>query len=139
MIIQNDNAHEEGLKDDFWIPIKACWQNRNKENEAATRKSLTIDDTKWQYTHGVRNIETIGSDNWLIDQSLIDPPGNHKIQPQVFYSYQTNPTLYPQWQEHFSKNQLAALIAWGKNDSIFPADGAHPYKRDLKKIRFSFA
>ena len=89
-------CYEEGLKDDFWIPIKAYWQNRSKENEAAIRKSLTIDATKRQYTHGVRNIETISSDNWLIDQPLIEPPGNYKIELQVFYSYHTNPTLYPQ-------------------------------------------
>ena len=25
---------------------------------------------------------------------------------------------------------------WGKNDHIFPADGAHPYKRDLKDLEF---
>jgi len=25
---------------------------------------------------------------------------------------------------------------WGKNDHIFPADGAHPYKRDLKNLEF---
>ena len=28
------------------------------------------------------------------------------------------------------------LIAWGKNDKIFPAEGAEPYKRDLKKLEF---
>jgi hypothetical protein len=25
---------------------------------------------------------------------------------------------------------------WGKNDKIFPADGAHPYKRDLPEVEF---
>ena len=25
---------------------------------------------------------------------------------------------------------------WGKNDQIFPAEGAEPYKRDLKNIEF---
>ncbi len=25
---------------------------------------------------------------------------------------------------------------WGKNDAIFPAEGAHPYKRDLKNLEF---
>jgi len=25
---------------------------------------------------------------------------------------------------------------WGKNDHIFPAEGAHPYKRDLKNLEF---
>ena len=28
------------------------------------------------------------------------------------------------------------LIAWGKNDKIFPAAGAEPYKRDLKTLEF---
>jgi pimeloyl-ACP methyl ester carboxylesterase len=135
LIIQNGNAYEEGLKD-FWIPIKAYWQNRSKENEAALRKFLTIDATKWQYTHGVRNIEAISPDNWLIDQPLLDRPGNDKIQLQLFYSYRTNPPLYAQWQEYFREHQPPALIAWGKNDQIFPADGAHPYKRDLRNIDF---
>jgi pimeloyl-ACP methyl ester carboxylesterase len=135
LIIQNGNAYEEGLKD-FWIPIKAYWQNRSKENEAAMRKSLTIDATKWQYTHGVRNVEAISPDNWLIDQPLLDRPGNDKIQLQMFYSYRTNPPLYPQWQEYFREHQPPTLIAWGKNDQIFPADGAHPYKRDLRNIDF---
>jgi pimeloyl-ACP methyl ester carboxylesterase len=135
LIIQNGNAYEEGLKD-FWIPIKAYWQNRSKENEAALRKFLTIDATKWQYTHGVRNIEAISPDNWLVDQPLLDRPGNDKIQLQLFYSYGTNPPLYPQWHEYFRKHQPPALIAWGKNDQIFPADGAYPYKRDLKNIDF---
>jgi pimeloyl-ACP methyl ester carboxylesterase len=135
LIIQNGNAYEEGLKD-FWIPIKAYWQNRSKENEEALRKLLTIDATKWQYTHGVRNVEAISPDNWLVDQPLLDRPGNDKIQLQMFYSYRTNPPLYPQWQEYFRKHQPPTLIAWGKNDQIFPADGAHPYKRDLKNIDF---
>ena len=28
------------------------------------------------------------------------------------------------------------LIVWGKNDQIFPAAGAEPYKRDLKNVEF---
>lgn len=135
LIIQNGNAYEEGLKD-FWIPLKAYWQDRSKENEEALRKFLTIDATKWQYTHGVRNIQAISPDNWLIDQPLLDRPGNDKIQLQMFYSYGTNPPLYTQWQEYFRTHQPPTLIVWGKNDQIFPADGAHPYKRDLRNIDF---
>jgi pimeloyl-ACP methyl ester carboxylesterase len=135
LIIQNGNAYEEGLKD-FWIPLKAYWQDRSKENEEALRKFLTIDATRWQYTHGVRNIQAISPDNWLIDQPLLDRQGNDKIQLQMFYSYGTNPPLYPQWQEYFRTHQPPTLIVWGKNDQIFPADGAHPYKRDLRNIDF---
>jgi pimeloyl-ACP methyl ester carboxylesterase len=135
LIIQNGNAYEEGLRD-FWIPLKAYWKNRNKENEAALKKFLTIDATKWQYTHGVRNIETISPDNWLIDQPLLNRPSNDEIQLQLFYSYGSNPPLYPQWHEYFKRHQPPTLVVWGKNDQIFPADGAHPYKRDLRNVDF---
>ena len=135
LIIQNGNAYEEGLRD-FWIPLKAYWKNRNKENEAALKKFLTIDATKWQYTHGVRNIETISPDNWLIDQPLLNRPSNDEIQLQLFYSYGSNPPLYPQWHEYFKRHQPPTLVVWGKNDQIFPAEGAHPYKRDLRNIDF---
>jgi pimeloyl-ACP methyl ester carboxylesterase len=135
LIIQNGNAYDEGLKE-FWDPIKAYWQNRSKENEEALKKFLTMDATRWQYTHGVRNIEAISPDNWLIDQPLLERPGNDKIQLQMFYSYRTNPPLYSQWQEYFRKHQPPTLIVWGNNDPIFASEGAYTYKRDLKKIDF---
>ena len=31
---------------------------------------------------------------------------------------------------------VPTLILWGKNDKIFPADGAYPYKRDLPEVEF---
>ena len=33
-------------------------------------------------------------------------------------------------------NQPPTLVVWGKNDSIFPAEGAETYKRDLKNLEF---
>ena len=34
------------------------------------------------------------------------------------------------------RHQPPTLIVWGKNDYIFPADGAEPYKRDLRNVDF---
>nr|WP_322715026.1 hypothetical protein [Nostoc sp. ChiSLP03a]MDZ8216319.1 hypothetical protein [Nostoc sp. ChiSLP03a] len=28
------------------------------------------------------------------------------------------------------------MIVWGKNETIFPAEGAYPYQRDLKDVEF---
>ena len=92
--------------------------------------------TKWQYSHGYRQVEAISPNNWIIDQALLDRPGNKEIQVAMFYDYRTNVPLYPQWQEYFRKHQPPTLIVWGKNDPIFPEEGAHPYKRDLKKLKF---
>jgi pimeloyl-ACP methyl ester carboxylesterase len=135
LIIQNGNAYDEGLRE-FWKPIKAYWSDRSETNAAELRKLLTLEATRWQYTHGTRRVESISPDNWLVDQALLDRPGNQGIQLALFYDYGSNPPLYPKWQEYFRRHQPPTLIVWGKNDHIFPADGAHPYRRDLKNVEF---
>ena len=71
-----------------------------------------------------------------MDQYFQDRPGNKDIQLQLFYDYGSNPPLYPEWQAYFREHQPPTLVVWGKNDVIFPASGAHPYKRDLKDLEF---
>lgn len=132
-IIQNGNAYDEGLEE-FWNPIKDWWNNNTPENEKKLHYLVTAETTKWQYINGTRNPESISPDNWIIDQAGLDRPGNAAIQLAMLYDYKTNPPLYSQWQENFRKYQPPTLIAWGKNDYIFPESGAHPYKRDLKDV-----
>lgn len=158
LLIQNGNAYNEGIDNIFWEPIKEYWKDRgavnkgldnafwknvktaynnpNLPNENALRFVFSLAATKWQYTNGVRNLEAISPDTWGHVQPLLDREGNQEIQLQLFYSYGTNPPLYPQWQEYFRKHQPPTLIVWGKNDAIFPAAGAEPYKRDLKNLEF---
>lgn len=136
LVVQNGNAYEDGLRE-FWEPIKAFWKEKSKENADHLRDSLlNIEATKWQYTNGVRNPETIAPDNWFEDQYLMDRPGNKDIQLQMFYDYRSNPPRYPEWQAYFREHQPPTLIVWGKNDYIFPEEGAYPYKRDLKNVDF---
>jgi pimeloyl-ACP methyl ester carboxylesterase len=133
LIVQNGNAYDEGLGE-FWEPLKAYWSEPNEKNKEALRKFLTIEATRWQYTHGVRNENAISPDNWILDQSLLERPGNKEIQLQLFYDYRSNPPLYPKWQEYFRKYQPPTLVVWGRNDYIFLKEGAIPYQRDLKNI-----
>lgn len=135
LIVQNGNAYEEGLRE-FWDPIKKYWKNRTAENAEPLKGFITKEGVEWQYTHGVRNKEVISPDNWNMDLRHLTRDGNPAIQLQLFYDYQTNVPLYPGWQEYFRKHQPPTLIVWGKNDYIFPAEGAFPYKRDLKNIEF---
>lgn len=158
LIIQNGNAYDEGIDNDFWEPIKAYWQDRSAidmglnnafwqqvkdayqqphmANEDALRFLLAEGATKWQYTNGVRNPEAIDPDSWHVDQRLLDRPGNDAIQLQLFYDYGSNPPLYPSWQAYFRQYQPRSLIVWGANDEIFPAAGAYPYRRDLDNLEF---
>lgn len=137
LVVQNGNAYDEGIDNPFWEPIKAYWKEpQNPTRREALRDFLKVDATRWQYTHGVPNPERLSPDGWVHDQYLLDRPGNQEIQLDLFLSYGTNPPLYPAWQKYFREHQPPTLIVWGKNDEIFPAAGAEPYKRDLKNVEY---
>ncbi|NEJ23114.1 alpha/beta fold hydrolase [Rhizobium leguminosarum] len=130
LIIQNGNAYDEGLRA-FWDPIKAYWADGSAQKREALSNLVVLDTTKFQYTDGVKDLSRISPDNWVHDQALLDRPGNKDIQLDLFYDYRTNVPLYPQFQAFFRERKPPALIVWGKNDKIFPEEGAHPYLRDL--------
>jgi pimeloyl-ACP methyl ester carboxylesterase len=132
IVVQNGNAYDEGLDNDFWEPIKAYWKDKSEANAARLRPLTAVAATRWQYTEGFRDpAANVSPDAWIVDQAYLDRPGNQDIQLAMFYSYGSNPPRYPAWQEYFRTHRPPMLIAWGKNDKIFPAAGATPYLRDL--------
>ncbi len=135
LIIQNGNAYDEGLRE-FWDPIKKYWNDYSIENGKALEGFHSPQGLKWQYTHGVQDTLKISPDNWQIDLRHLTRPENNKIQLALFYDYRTNVPLYPKWQAYLRDYQPPTLIVWGKNDYIFPAEGAYPYKKDLKNLEF---
>jgi len=135
LIVQNGNAYEEGLRE-FWDPIRKYWKDRTLENAKTLVEFITSDGVRWQYTHGVRNEAAISPENLNMDLRHLTREGSWDIQLALFYDYQNNIPHYPAWQAYFRKHQPPTLIVWGKNDYIFPVEGAHPYKRDLKNIEF---
>lgn len=130
LIVQNGNAYDEGLRE-FWNPIKTYWADGSAKSREALSGLVTLPTTIFQYTDGVRDVSRISPDNWVHDQALLDRPGNKDIQLDLFYDYRTNVPLYPQFQAFFRERKPPTLIVWGKNDKIFPEEGAHPYLRDL--------
>ncbi|WCK69192.1 alpha/beta fold hydrolase [Agrobacterium tumefaciens] len=130
LIVQNGNAYTEGLAA-FWDPIKAYWAEKTPERREALAGLVTLETTKFQYTDGMGDVSHISPDNWVVDQALLDRPGNKDIQLDLLGDYGSNVPLYPQFQAFFRDNQPPTLIVWGKNDKIFPEPGAHPYLRDL--------
>ena len=133
LVVQNGNAYDEGLLE-FWDPIKKYWNDASPENRAALNFLVTPDATKWQYQNGVNELSLLDPTTWTLDQLGLDRPGNGDIQLDMLYDYRTNVPLYPDFQAFFRKYQPPTLIVWGKNDHIFPAEGAAPYKRDLPNV-----
>jgi len=132
-IIQNGNAYEEGLET-FWDDWKSWWNDKIPENEAKLHYLVAPDTTKWQYTFGMRNPNSVDQSTWITDNAGLQRPGNVAVQLAMAYDYRTNIPLYLQWQESFREHDPPALIVWGANDYIFPESGAHPYERDLTDV-----
>ena len=133
LIVQNGNAYDEGLRE-FWDPIKKYWADARPENRTALHFLVDAKSTRWQYENGVTDLTLLDPTTWLLHQAGLDRPGNREIQMDLFHDYGSNVPLYPQFQAFFRKYQPPTLIVWGKNDFIFPPEGAAPYKRDLQNV-----
>jgi pimeloyl-ACP methyl ester carboxylesterase len=137
LVVQNANAYDEGLPDSFWAPLRALWADPSPEQRERIRRAGMSDAAlEWNYTHGVRDRERIDPDSWVLQRALLARPGNQDIMLALLHDYRTNPPRYAEWQRYFREHQPPTLIVWGQNDEIFPASGAHPYRRDLKRVDF---
>jgi pimeloyl-ACP methyl ester carboxylesterase len=137
LIVQNGNAYEEGLQA-FWDPIKTYWKTGTDKDREALRWLTSLKATKWQYTNGVKDLMHVSPDTWTLDQALLDRTGNAEIQLDLVYDYRTNLSLYPKWHAYFRQYVPPTLIVWGRNDAIFVAAGAEPYRHDLPKAEVHF-
>jgi pimeloyl-ACP methyl ester carboxylesterase len=130
LLVQNGNGYVEGLQV-FWDQFRRYWGDPSAQNREALRPLLTLATTQFQYLDGVPDTSLVSPDNWTIDQARLDRPGNQEIQLDLFLDYRTNVELYPAFHEYFRRFQPPTLVVWGKNDFIFPVEGALAFKRDL--------
>jgi pimeloyl-ACP methyl ester carboxylesterase len=138
IVSQNGNAYEEGLGD-AWDPIRKYWAAPTTENREVIRKNiLTLEGTRWQYTHGVTKPESIAPESYTLDWALLQRPGNNEIQLDLFLNYASNVKLYPKFQEYFRKSKPPLLAIWGKNDPFFIPAGAEAFRRDNPNATVQF-
>jgi pimeloyl-ACP methyl ester carboxylesterase len=134
-VIQNANAYLEGVGDlprQIFLPL---WSQRDASTEAAARRFLAPETTKFQYQVGARSPEAISPDNWTIDQALLDRPGTDAYQIDLLEDYKSNVALYDNWHAAFRAHQPKTLILWGRNDPFFIPAGAEAFLADLPQAR----
>jgi pimeloyl-ACP methyl ester carboxylesterase len=138
IVSQNGNAYEEGLAE-AWGPIRKYWAEPTAENREVLRQNiLTLEGTRWQYTHGVTNPESVAPEAYTLDQALMDRPGNKEIQLDLFLDYASNVKLYPKFQEYFRSVKPPLLAIWGKNDPFFLPPGAEAFRKDIPSAQVQF-
>jgi pimeloyl-ACP methyl ester carboxylesterase len=138
IISQNGNAYEEGLGD-AWGPIRTYWSAPTEANRDVLRQNiLTPETTRWQYTHGVANPDSVAPESYTLDTALLERPGNKEIQLDLFLDYASNVKLYPKFQEYFRKSKPPLLAIWGKNDPFFIPAGAEAFRKDIPSAQVRF-
>ena len=138
IVSQNGNAYDEGLGD-AWGPIRKYWSEPTEENRDVLRKNiLTLETTRWQYTHGVADPEAVAPESYTLDAALMERPGNKEIQLDLFLDYASNVKLYPKFQEYFRKSKPPLLAIWGKNDPFFIPAGAEAFRKDIPNAQVRF-
>jgi pimeloyl-ACP methyl ester carboxylesterase len=131
IISQNGNGYDAGFVESFWKTVWDYHAEQTPETEAAVRKFLTLEATRWQYLTGVRDETLVDPESWHHDYALISRPGNDKVQLKLFLDYATNSPLYPALHEYFRATGVPLLAVWGRGDEIFGPDGAEAFAEDL--------
>jgi pimeloyl-ACP methyl ester carboxylesterase len=138
IVSQNGNAYEEGLGD-AWGPIRKYWSSPTEENRDVLRQNImTLEGTRWQYTHGVATPDSVAPESYTLDAALLERPGNKEIQLDLFLDYASNVKLYPKFQDYFRECKPPLLAIWGKNDPFFIPAGAEAFRKDLPNAQVQF-
>ncbi|KAG7695144.1 hypothetical protein KL912_003830 [Ogataea haglerorum] len=135
VISQNGNAYDEGIDDRFWGPLKKYWAAGKSDSELTSVLRAYIQDKRnvdSQYFDGVVDTAAIDLAPSTLDWALLSREGQTDIQLGLFFDYQNNIRLYPQFQEFLRNSGTPVLLTWGKNDAIFSFAGAEAFKRDVK-------
>lgn len=131
LVSQNANAYEEGLSD-AWAPVRAYWADPSAAKRQAIRDALlSAEATSWQYLSGVSEPELIAPEAILLDNTLLERPGNKDIQLDLILDYANNLKQYPVFQAWLRNSNFPVLVIWGRNDPFFLPAGALAFARDV--------
>lgn len=135
LIIQNGNAHEEGLGPD-WIPNKAYWADPTPKNRAKLPEWLNFEGVKGTYVGKIpdRLKPLFAPEGWHLDWERMSQPGRVEIQFRIFEDYGRYVARFPEISSYHRKHQPPALMLWGRHDPYFEIEEVLVYARELDRL-----
>jgi len=130
IIIQNAVSHNEGLSP-LWEKRKAFWRDSVTNSAALIANFTSPEATRQRHVGNSPHPETIDPDTWTDELAWLNSPGVLKAQLDLFYDYQNNVAMYPQFQKWMRANHPKLMVVWGKYDPSFTVDGAYAYRKDV--------
>jgi pimeloyl-ACP methyl ester carboxylesterase len=135
LIIQNGNAHEEGLGE-AWDTAKAYFAAPTPENRAALPDWLNFEGTRAQYVGGApAHLEPLfAPESWHLDWERLRRPGLVEVQFRIFADYARHIARFPAISAYHRQYQPPALLLWGRHDTYFQVEEVLAYGRELDRI-----
>lgn len=132
LIVQNANAHDEGLGPP-WDPAKAFWADPTDENRAKLPEWLNFEGTRDQYIGDIpERLKLLYPPGcWHLDWERMARPGNTEIQFEIFKDYQSHVARFQPIQAYHREHQPPSLLLWGRHDSFFDLEEIMAYSRGL--------
>lgn len=130
LIVQNAVCHEEGLGP-LWDTRRAFWRDRAGHEAALRANFFSAAATRLRHVGKSPHPERYDPDLWTDELAFLARPGQHEIQTELFYDYQSNVASYPAWQAWLRAHRPPTLVVWGRYDPSFEVAAAHAYARDL--------
>ncbi|TKT69417.1 alpha/beta hydrolase [Aquamicrobium sp. LC103] len=139
LIIQNGNAHEEGLGEP-WNLVKSYWADPTPENLAKIPEWLNFEGVKHTYVGDIpeRLVPLVAPDGWHLDWERMSQPGRIDIQLRIFSDYSSHVARFPACEAYHRDHQPPALLLWGRHDPYYEIAEANAYARDLDRIDMHF-
>jgi len=134
LIVQNANAYLDGLtpnRQHFFRTAQTDSSQAKHDFLYGFTSEDAIINKQYLFDIDTTNINIQSPDAWTHDLAFLKSKKERDIQVQLFKDYNTNLIQYPKWQKMLRENQPKTLIAWGKKDLKFNANGAKAYLRDL--------
>lgn len=135
LIIQNGNAHEEGLGTS-WDLVKSYWADPTPANLAKIPDWLNFEGVKHTYVGKIpdRLIPLVAPDGWHLDWDRMSQPGRVDIQLRIFSDYSSHVGHFPQYAAYHRDYRPPALLLWGRHDPYYAIEEAYAYAKDLERI-----
>jgi pimeloyl-ACP methyl ester carboxylesterase len=135
LIIQNGNAHEEGLGH-TWDDARAYMADPTPENRAKLPEWLTFEGTRDQHIGvGPDRLKALNPpEDWHIDWERLRRPGLTDIQFGLFVDYAWHIARFGEISAYHRKHQPPTLMLWGRHDPYFEIEETLACHRELERI-----
>ncbi|TIM44443.1 MAG: alpha/beta fold hydrolase, partial [Mesorhizobium sp.] len=135
LIVQNGNAHEEGLGQG-WDAPKAFFADPTEENRAKLPDWMNFETTRYQYVgeQPERLASLYPPEGWHLDWERLSRPGIIDIQFKIFSDYGSHIARFPTIRAYHSEHQPPCLLLWGRHDPFFDINEIMAYNRTLDAL-----